>query len=48
MKLKNVYFVPIRQDSPVDKPRSMIADFNKTEEAIIAAVNNKQIQPIIF
>lgn len=48
MNLKNVYFVPFSQDSPEEKPRSMIADFNKTEEAIIAAVNNRQIQPIIF
>ena len=47
MNIKNIYFVPFKQDSPEDKPRSMVADFSKTEAAIIAAVNHKQIQPII-
>ena len=48
MNMKNVYFVPFNQDNPDDKPRSMIADFSKTEEAILKAINNEQIQPIIY
>lgn len=48
LNMKNVYFVPFSQDNPNEKPRSMIADFSKTEEAVIAAVENKQIQPIIY
>ena len=47
LNTKNVFFVPFRQDNPTEKPRSMIADFTKTEAAITAALNNKQIQPII-
>lgn len=48
INMKNIYFVPFKQDNPDDKPRSMIADFSKTESAIISAMNNKQIQPIIL
>lgn len=44
----NVFFVPFRQDSPDGKPRSMIADFSKTEEAILKAVKKEQLQPIVF
>ncbi|MBO5858324.1 MAG: dipicolinate synthase subunit B [Clostridia bacterium] len=45
---RNVYFVPFSQDLPDDKPRSMISDFNKTEESIIEALKGNQIQPIVF
>ena len=48
MNTKNIYFVPFRQDAPNEKPRSMISDFSKTEEAILNAVNGKQLQPIVF
>lgn len=44
----NVFFVPFSQDSPDGKPRSMIADFSKTEEAILQAADKKQLQPIVF
>ncbi|MBP3696668.1 MAG: dipicolinate synthase subunit B [Clostridia bacterium] len=47
LNTKNVYFVPFRQDNPKEKPRSMIADFSKTEVALVEALKNKQIQPII-
>ena len=48
MNIKNIFFVPLRQDNPNEKPRSMIAEFSQTENAIIAAMNNKQIQPMIY
>lgn len=48
MNTKNIYFVPLKQDNPNAKPRSIVADFDKTYDSIIAAINNKQIQPIIF
>lgn len=47
LNTRNVYFVPFRQDNPDGKPRSMIADFNKTEATLKEALDNKQIQPII-
>ncbi len=48
MNNKNVYFVPIRQDDPLKKPRSAISDFTLTVDAIDAALKGKQLQPIIF
>lgn len=45
---KNVFFVPMRQDDPGGKPRSIVADFVKTEETIRLALKNEQIQPIIL
>lgn len=48
LNTKNIYFVPLRQDNPQSKPRSIVADFDKTYDSIVAAINNKQIQPIIF
>lgn len=48
MNTKNIFFVPLRQDSPNAKPRSIVADFDKTYDSIISAINNQQIQPIIF
>lgn len=43
---KNVYFVPMKQDDCINKTRSIVADFNKTYDAIICALNKEQIQPI--
>ncbi|MBQ9851008.1 MAG: dipicolinate synthase subunit B [Clostridia bacterium] len=47
MNIKNIYFIPFSQDNPLGKPRSVIADFGKTEDAILRAIKNEQIQPII-
>ncbi len=44
---KNFYFVPFGQDDYEKKPKSMIADFEKIPEAIIAAIKGQQIQPIL-
>lgn len=46
--MKNIFFVPFGQDSPLEKPNSLVADFNKIEDTIKYALNNKQIQPIII
>ena len=48
MNAKNVYFVPMRQDSPKGKPASVVADFSKTGEAITAALEGKQAQPLLI
>ena len=45
---RSVYFVPLRQDDCLKKPRSVVADFSKTYESALEAINGKQIQPIIF
>ncbi len=46
MNYKNIYFVPMRQDDPINKPRSVVADFSKTIEAIEFALNDIQVQPV--
>ena len=46
MNYKNIYFVPMRQDSPGGKPCSIVADFSKTDPAIENALFGKQIQPV--
>lgn len=45
---KNIFFVPMKQDSPDKKPRSVIADFSQTLRTVSDAIKGKQIQPIIF
>lgn len=47
LNTKNIYFVPMRQDAPESKTRSVVADFTKTLKAAENALNGKQIQPII-
>ena len=43
---KNVFFVPLRQDAPSEKPNSMVADFSLTAETLNAAIDGgKQYQP---
>lgn len=46
MNTKNVYFVPLRQDDPVKKPFSLVADFSLLGETIEAALSGRQLQPI--
>ena len=48
MNYRNIYFVPMQQDDCINKPRSVVADFSKTEETIKLALEGKQIEPIIF
>lgn len=47
LNMKNIYFVPFKQDDPFNKPNSMIANFEKIEETLKEALKGKQIQPII-
>ena len=43
----NYYFVPFRQDNPITKPRSIVADFNMIIKTIEFALEGEQISPII-
>ena len=45
---KNVYFIPMSQDDPAQKPASMVADFSKTVSAMESALKGKQMQPVIL
>ena len=45
---RNLYFVPFRQDNPTGKPRSMVADLAQLLPTIRAALEGRQVQPIVF
>lgn len=45
---KNYYFVPFGQDSPTQKPCSLIADFDQIPETVDAALRKEQLQPILL
>lgn len=47
MNMKNIYFVPFGQDNYEKKPTSMIAHTELILETIQAALEGKQIQPVI-
>ena len=44
---KHVFFVPFRQDDPAKKPRSLQADFSLLDETVQAALQGRQLQPIL-
>lgn len=46
LNYRNVYLVPFRQDDPLKKPRSLMADFTLIPEAVDAALKGEQLQPI--
>ncbi len=48
MNTKNIYFVPMREDDPIGKPRSLVADFSKIQDTVAAALLDIQLQPILF
>ena len=45
---KHIYFVPMRQDDPVHKPHSLVADFTLTEQALTAALEGRQLRPLFL
>ena len=45
---KHFYFVPFGQDDPFEKPTSMVADFGKIPLALDAALDGRQLQPILI
>ena len=45
---KHYYFVPFGQDNPESKPTSLIADFSKIEETVLAAMEGRQLQPVLL
>lgn len=45
---KHIYFIPFGQDDPIAKPTSMVADFSKAPQTIKAALEGKQIQPVLI
>lgn len=48
LNTKNVYLVPLRQDDPVKKPVSLVADFTLLPQAVSLALEGKQLQPVFL
>ncbi|MCB7317306.1 dipicolinate synthase subunit B [Lacrimispora sp. 210928-DFI.3.58] len=44
---KHIYFVPFSQDDPKKKPNSMIARTELIQETLKAALEGRQLQPVI-
>lgn len=45
---KHYYFVPFRQDDPMGKPTSLVADMSRLTEAVTEALSGRQIQPLLL
>ena len=45
---KNYYFVPFGQDDALQKPTSLVADFEKIPATLELALQGKQIQPLLL
>jgi len=45
---RHYYFVPLRQDAPYSKPRSLVADMTLLSASIAAALDGRQLQPILL
>ena len=43
---KNIYFVPLVQDDPVNKPNSLVCNFELIPKAISSALAGKQLLPL--
>ena len=45
---KYIYFVPFGQDDPQKKPTSLTADFSQVADAAQAALEDRQLQPLLL
>ena len=48
MGRRNIFFVPFGQDDPLEKPQSLKADMSRITEAAKAALDGKQLQPVLL
>lgn len=48
MNTKNIFFVPMAQDDPENKPNSLVADFEKLPICVEYALKGRQVQPVFF
>lgn len=47
LNVKHIYFVPFGQDDYIKKPNSMVADMSLVIPTILAALEGRQIQPVV-
>lgn len=48
LNAKNVYFVPFRQDDPLNKSTSLVADMDRMFDTVVNALKGKQVQPLLL
>ncbi len=48
LQRKNVYFVPLSQDDPKNKPHSLVADFSRLPSAFEALQIGSQMRPLFL
>lgn len=46
LNTKNVYFVPLSQDDPENKPNSLVSHFELIPKCVECALKAKQLQPV--
>ncbi|KRG09634.1 dipicolinate synthase subunit B [Lederbergia galactosidilytica] len=44
---KNIYFIPFGQDDHINKPTSMVSKMELLPETVMAALEGKQLQPVV-
>ena len=45
---KGVYFVPMKQDDPQNKPHSLVSDFSLVEQTLEQAMSGKQLRKLFL
>ena len=45
---KHYYFVPLKQDNPITKPRSMVFEPTYIKKTLEYALDRKQVQPMLL
>ncbi len=48
MDRKHIFLVPFLQDDPIHKPASLISDFSLIPDAAAAALEERQLQPVLL
>ena len=48
LNMKNIYFVPFRQDDPYQKANSLLANLEQVIDTTLCALQGKQIQPLLL
>lgn len=48
LNMKNIYFIPFRQDNPYTKANSILFDLDQVVDTICQALQGKQIQPLLL
>ncbi len=47
LSMKHIYFVPFAQDDALGKPNSLVAKFELIPETVAAALDGRQLQPLL-